>query len=122
LNADDLEDPLKFGKQLPNTMVRADYVMGPTWTMSGVWVPIFRPALLPRTAGMGIAAVDRLPMVEEDLRWRIHAEQAVARDWEVLGYPTVVAEADPVMPGSALANSQLELPGRGQPRPDGCGA
>jgi len=109
LNADDLEDPLKFGQQLPNTMVRADYALGATWTLSGVWVPVFRPSLLPATAGIGMAALDRLPMVDEDLRWRIHAEQAVARDWELLGYPTIVAGADPKLPRSSIANSQAEV-------------
>ena len=109
LNADDLEDPLKFGRQLPNAMLRADWALGPAWTLSAVWVPIFRPALLPRTAGIGMAALDRLPMVEDDLRWRIHAEQAVARDWELLGYPTIVRGANPVLPDPSIGNTQAEV-------------
>jgi hypothetical protein len=48
-------------------------------------------------------------MVEEELRWRIHAEQAVARDWDLLGYPTIVAGADPQLPDPSIQNSQGEV-------------
>jgi hypothetical protein len=109
LNADDLEDSLEFGQQLPNLMVRADYALGPTWTLSGVLVPLFRPATLPRTAPMGVAALERLPMVEEEVRWKIQAEQALTREWSLLNYPTVVASVDPQMPATTLANMQGEL-------------
>jgi hypothetical protein len=106
LNADDLEDPLKFGKQLPNAMIRADYGLGPTWTLSAVLVPVFKPAMLPRSAILGLASTERLPMVEEELRWKLHAEQALARDWALLGYPTIVSGADPQLPGSTFSDAQ----------------
>jgi hypothetical protein len=109
LNPDDLEDPLRFGKQLPNLMVRADHAIGPSWTLSGVWVPLFRPSLLPKTAQIGASAIDRFPMTEEALRWKLYAEQALARDWEILGYPTVVSSTNPVQPASSLSNSQFEF-------------
>jgi hypothetical protein len=74
------------------------------WTVSGVLVPIFQPALLPRSAPLGIAATDRYPMVNEPLRHRIRSEQQLSR---LLGWPTVVDRAVPVMPDKSLENMQF---------------
>ena len=104
LNADDFEDSLQFGKQLPNTMIRADYALGAMWTASAVLVPIFRPAMLPNTSGIGLAALDRLPMVEEQVRWQIQTERLFSEN--NLGYPTVVTKADPRMPARSAENMQ----------------
>ena len=103
LNADDLEDPLQFGKQLPNTMVRADYALGPMWTLSGVVAPIFRAAMLPATSAIGVAFTDRMPVLEDDVRWQLQAEQALARD--SLGYPTIVGSAEIIDPPDSLHGS-----------------
>ena len=48
-------------------------------------------------------------MVEEEVRWKIQAEQALTRDWSLLDYPTIVASVDPQMPATTLANMQGEL-------------
>src|SRR6185437_13197550 len=50
LNSDDLRDPLLFGKQQPNFMVRADYWIRDNLSMSAVLVPLFKPALLPASS------------------------------------------------------------------------
>ena len=104
LNADDFEDSLQFGKQLPNTMIRADYALGATWTASAVLVPVFRPAMLPPTSRIGLSALDRLPMIEEEVRWQIQTERLLSE--ENLGYPTLVTKADPQMPGTGPENMQ----------------
>ena len=62
LNAENLEDPTKFGEQLPNTMIRADYALSHMWTVSGVFVPIFRPAALPESAASTRQRSTRLPL------------------------------------------------------------
>ncbi len=105
LNADDLEDPLRFGDQLGNIMLRADYSPRGNWTGTVAIVPIFKPALLPATASLGFSSTAALPWEEEELRWRVHSEQALAD--EALGYPTVVASATPELPASDLSNVQL---------------
>ena len=105
LNALDLEDPLLFGEQLANMMVKLDYTIKNTWTLSAVMVPIFKPALLPNSAPLGTAAVDRLPFSDAAFRHRVHAEQAMAE--KVLGYPTIVTRVTPVLPETSLSNMQL---------------
>jgi hypothetical protein len=104
INANDLEDPLLFGEQLANVMVKLDYTPGTTWTFSGVLVPIFKPALLPGSAPLGVIASDRLPMVDEQLRWRVHAEKAFTE--QLLGYPTTMVRAVPDLPERSLENMQ----------------
>ncbi len=105
LNADDLEDPLRFGDQLGNLMARVDYSPRGNWTATLAVVPVFKPALLPETAPVGFASSDVLPMEEAELRWRIHSEAALAE--EALGYPTIVGGANPELPETSLANAQL---------------
>ena len=51
LNANDLRDPLLFGKQQPNFMVKADYWARENLSFSAVLVPVFKPALLPASSG-----------------------------------------------------------------------
>jgi hypothetical protein len=108
INANDLEDQLLFGEQMANAMVRLDYAPGEgQWTVSAVLVPVFKPALLPETAMLGLADLSRLPFAEQQLRQRIHAEQALARD--SFGYPTQVSRASIVLPETRLDNMQAAL-------------
>lgn len=48
LNPDDFHDPLQFGKKLATPSMLATYYAGPV-TLSAVYLPLFYPALLPRT-------------------------------------------------------------------------
>jgi len=101
LNPENFEDPLKFGEQLPNTMVRADYSLGPTWTISGVLVPVFRPATLPSTSSIGVSFTDRMPVIQDRVRQDLQAKQALAAD---LGFPTIVDAVDLDLPPATLNN------------------
>ena len=108
LNADDLEDTLKFGEQQANLMARFDLTplpnKAPNWSFSFVAVPVFRPALLPPSSSLGVAAVDRLPFADEELRWRVHSETEFARR---AGLPTIVGETVIRSPAVSLKNVQL---------------
>jgi hypothetical protein len=101
LSPDDLRDRLLFGKLAGNFMVRVDYWLAEDLSVTGVVVPIFKPALLPRSAPIGIGAVDRLPFASDFLRWRVEAEQAASA---TLGVPTVVEAAVPNLPDPTLDN------------------
>lgn len=107
LNADDLEDPLRFGDQTGNLMARLDYSPRGNWTLTAVGVPLFKPALVPASAPVGFAFTERLPWEEDELRWRIQAEQAFARDFA--GYPTVVQSAVVELPEPSLENAQVAV-------------
>lgn len=106
LNPIDLQNVLLFGEQMANLMARFDYALGSLWQLAAVWVPLFRPALLPRTAPFGLTAVERLPFVQSGLRYRLHAERELARGF---GYPTIVRSAEPRLPEPTLDNSQVSL-------------
>ena len=112
LNSMDLEDPLLFGQQLANVMLKLDYTVKNDWTISAVMVPLFKPALLPDSAPLGTAAVDRLPFTSAPLRRLLHTQKAAALLDRVNGFgvfPTVVARATPVLPEPALDNIQGAL-------------
>lgn len=106
LNADDLRDPLLFGKQQANFMVKADYWVSDNFSLSGVVVPIFRPALLPESAALGAGAVDRLPFTDAALRHRLESEFAASAG-ELINHPTVVSTLTPELPEAAFDNIQV---------------
>ena len=101
LNPERLDDILRFGDQLPNMMLRSDYAMGAMWTLSGVVVPIFRPSTLPQSADIGLAFTDRIPVIEDGLRRELQAQRNLAN---ALGFPTIVDEANVVLPPASLEN------------------
>lgn len=105
LNPDDLRDPLLFGKQAGNFMVKADYWLNEDISFTGVMVPVFQPALLPRSAVLGPAAVDRLPFTDATLRHRVTAETAASAS-SLLNAPTIVSLAKPVLPETNFENMQ----------------
>ncbi len=106
LNADDLRDPLLFGRQQANFMVKLDYWVTKSLSLSGVLVPIFKPALLPNSAALGVGAVDRLPFTNAAFRHRIEAETAASAGSKI-GFPTIVAKAVPVLPDPSPENMQV---------------
>jgi hypothetical protein len=110
LNPLDLQDPLLFGDRIANNMIRVDWtppVGNQSWSLSGVVVPVFRPAQLPETASLGVAKTERLPFVSDELRYIVESEQTVARD--VLGVPTVVDNIDVVLPKADIRNAQFQV-------------
>ena len=104
LNPDDLRDPLLFGKLAGNFMVKADYWLNDNVSFSGVMVPVFKPAMLPRSAVLGPAALDRLPFTDPALRWRVESEQAASAG--NFYAPTIVASTKPVLPETNFENMQ----------------
>jgi hypothetical protein len=108
LNSDDLRDPLLFGKQQPNFMVKADYWITKSWSLSGVLVPIFKPALLPVSATLGAADIQRMPFVDDAFRHVIESEFGFAGSTAV-GYPTIVRSLTPVLPGPSADNMQFSF-------------
>jgi hypothetical protein len=66
LNTLDLSDPLLFGRALANQMIKLDYNPWRDLIISVVWVPIFRPARLPRTAPFALRQIERPAPVQED--------------------------------------------------------
>lgn len=106
LNANDLEDVLLFGAELSNMMARLDYSPHSSLEFSAVLVPIFKPALLPTTAQLGLGATDRMPMAEAALRRRLVTEKAMTAG---LGFPTTVSGVVPLQPDTSAANMQFAL-------------
>ncbi|MEM9876680.1 MAG: hypothetical protein AAF928_17420, partial [Myxococcota bacterium] len=70
VNPDDVEDVLLFGDQRGQFMVKADYYITNDWSLTGILVPVFQPALLPRSGRLGLALVDRVPVADPFLRRR----------------------------------------------------
>ena len=66
LNTLDLSDPLLFGKAIANNMIRADWNPWGDLILTAVWVPIFRPAQLPRTAPLAVTTPNRPAPVQEE--------------------------------------------------------
>ncbi len=110
LNANDLEDVLLFGDQRANFMVRADYSFLEQFSLSGVLVPVFQGAQLPRSASLGVAMIDRVPVLEEPLRHKIEFENTItATRYQFLGIdipatPAVVSGTSVVMPERNFQN------------------
>jgi len=110
INANDIQDPLYFGEQVANLMARVDYNFKEHWSVSGVLVPLFKPAVLPPSAPLGVALNDRLPFTDAALRHRIAAEQAFTGGaLKGLAYPTIVNSVTPMMPESSAGNMQWAL-------------
>ncbi len=104
LNANDLEDPLYFGQQQANLMLKVDYTLLNTVTFSGVLVPLFRPAMLPETAGPGLAQTDLPPYTDEDLRLRVQASNSPA---DKTGTPVMVDSIEIREPERSPENMQF---------------
>jgi hypothetical protein len=65
----DYSDPLLFGRPLANNMVRLDWNPKGDFIFTGVFVPVFRPAQLPRTAPFALTQIERpLPVQEASIR------------------------------------------------------
>ncbi len=104
INTLDFSDALLFGKALANNMVRADYNPKGDWVLTAVWVPVFRPAELPRTAPVALQQLDRPAPVQEgnprDFFYNEQINPALA--------PTTVNVVTQV-PDVSIQNSQLAL-------------
>ena len=106
LSADDVEDPLEYGRQQGNLMLRLDYRVNRYLSHAGVVVPVFRPALLAATANLAWTRVDRLGIVDPALRHRLEAETATAAG-PLVGTPHVVRSVVPELPETSFDNVQV---------------
>lgn len=100
LNTLDLSDPLLFGRALANNMVRLDFNPWGDIILTAVWVPIFRPARLPRTAPFALSDLSRPAPVQEDSIREILGTFAAAMP------PTTINVAT-MQPPPSIDNSQV---------------
>ncbi len=103
VNTLDLSDPLLFGKALANNMLRVDWNPLRDVIITGVAVPIFRPAQLPRSAP--IALLDPLrpaPVEDQAVRAAIDRELALI-------YTGLTVTTQVLQPEVSLANAQYAL-------------
>ena len=102
VNTLDLSDPLLFGKALANNMIRLDYNPWRDLIITAVWVPIFRPAQLPRTAPVAIEDITRPASIQEDdIRSQVRGLQNLYK-------PTRI-NAVALQPDPTIQNSQFGL-------------
>jgi hypothetical protein len=109
LNPLNLEDPLEFGKTRANQMIRLDWALGDNFIFTGVWVPVFQPALLPKSAlaALGDPAA-KVPFASPYTRLAVEKLRDI---W--LSNPDAYFIETPVihapMPDTTLANTQFGL-------------
>lgn len=113
VNPNNFENVRRFGRQAAVPMARLDYTLPldgldvlQDWAVSFVLVPLFRPAILPRSARVGMRRVDRVPFVDEPSRLRLHSEREFAAS---IGQPTMLAAAQTRLPRARLANMPWAL-------------
>jgi len=100
LNSLDLSDPVLFGKPLANDMIRLDWNPWRDLIVTAVWVPIFRPAQLPRTAPLALTDPARPAPVQEDgIRLRL-GQLALAN-------PPTAVNAYTMLPEPSIENTQV---------------
>ena len=104
LSADDVEDRLLYGIQQGNLMGKLSYSYGDAFSLEAVAVPVFKPALLPASGAIALALVDRLPMLDADIRHRLEAENAFSAQE---GSPTRVANILVETPKPNFGNMQF---------------
>jgi hypothetical protein len=102
VNSLDFSDPLLFGKALANQMIRLDYNPWGDIILTAVWVPVFRPAQLPRTAPLALTQVWRPAPVQED------GFRNALGNLAVLQNPQSVA-VQTMFPDTSIQNSQVAL-------------
>jgi len=100
LNTLDLSDPLLFGKAIANNMIRADWNPWGDLILTAVWVPIFRPAQLPRTAPLAVTTPNRPAPVQEEYIRSTLGSFAMAMPPSQINVLTM-------QPDPSIANSQV---------------
>jgi hypothetical protein len=100
LNTLDFSDPLLFGRAMANQMIRLDYNPISDLIITAVWVPIFRPSRLPRTAPLALTEANRPAPVQDDLqRSTLGFLASVNPPKEIRVYP--------MEPSPSIENSQV---------------
>jgi hypothetical protein len=100
VNTLDLSDPLLFGKAIANDMIRLDYNPVGDMIITAVWVPIFRPAQLPRTAPLALTQINRpAPVQEAGIRQLLGIDASL--------YPPNLVRVATLLPETNIQNSQV---------------
>ncbi len=106
LNPLDLEDPLMFGENIANEMIRADWYPADGVVVTMVVVPVFEPAMLPASALLAIGdPSSEFPYSDPQVRLRGENLRKIwlrAPDRYVIEQPGVRAQ----MPSLSLKNVQ----------------
>jgi hypothetical protein len=109
LNPLNLEDPLRFGETRANQMIRLDWAIGDNFIITGVWVPVFQPALLPKSGLVALSdPTAKVPYSNPHTRLEVENLRNI---W--LSNPDAYSIETPAvratMPDFTLANSQFGL-------------
>ncbi|HEY2749524.1 MAG TPA: DUF1302 family protein [Polyangia bacterium] len=100
VNTLDLSDALLFGKAIANNMIRADWNPWGDLIVTAVWVPIFRPAQLPRTAPLAVTTPNTpAPVQEEYIRNQLGTF--------ALAMPPTTINVATMQPDPSIQNSQV---------------
>lgn len=120
LNARDFSDPLDYTAKVPNQMVELNWYPTDWLTLTAVWVPVFKPSLLPPSASLGFAvettddgcflSAPTPPLAPSDIR-RLQRLFAMADPCR-LAFAT--PEVRTLSPDTTLANSQAAARARFQ--------
>jgi len=107
LNPDDIEDPLMFGENIANQMLRVDYNPYGSMVFTAVWVPLFTPALLPASATTALTdTTEEMPFASPMDRARgEHLRAIYLNDPDTYEMNTPVVEVD--TPDFSFENSQV---------------
>ena len=100
VNTLDYSDPLLFGKALANNMIKADWNPLGDWNLTAVWVPVFRPGQLPRSAPLAVTQIDRPAPVQEEAYRNTLSDLAVAM-------PPTHIDVIGMQPDVSIKNSQV---------------
>jgi hypothetical protein len=107
VNTLDLSDPLLFGKALANQMIRLDWNPVADLIITAVWVPIFRPAQLPRTAPLAVTQPERPAPVQDDF-------QRSTLGFLASVMPPTQIRVNTMQPDPSIQNSQVGLRAAGR--------
>lgn len=120
LNARDFSDPLDYTAKVPNQMIEVQWYPTDWLTLTAVWVPVFKPSLLPPSASLGFAvetsrdgcfvSAPTPPLDRADIR-RLQRLFAMGDPCRLsFGTP----EVRTLVPGLSLANTQAAARARVQ--------
>jgi len=106
---DDLSDPLKFGKNIANQMIKVDYSPWGSMTFTAIWVPVFRPAQLPVSVNAAMTdATNEFPFASPQARARGENLRAIWLD-NPDTYDLRTPDVDVDVPDFSFDNSQVAL-------------
>ncbi len=101
INPYNLEDPIEFGESMPVPLIKVRIPFNDLFTLTGIYIPIFRPAQLPLSSLK--AGIEATPLPPELVKW---AESPLGEYAKEL-IPLI--EKKPEIPGTSLRNSAFAI-------------